>query len=125
MLKILQKDNSVVGADTYRDDTVSIPNAFRATLIHEINPNKVGTNNQVTVKNLNPVVVTIDGVSTAADTFFMSTKFSSLQHITNPVEREACWKNHMAYLMAAKPFILDGILPDNAITLLPADLAKY
>lgn len=113
MLKILQKDNDVVGADIYRDDNVAIPNAFRTTLHHEINPNKLGTNNQVTVKCLVPVVQTVDGVMSSKNQFFASFKFASLQHITNDVEREKCYNDIVAYITkpAVKAAILTGTLP--------------
>lgn len=114
-LQILQKDNSIVGTDMYRSTDASIANAFRPTLSHAINPNSLGTNNQVTIKSVVPVVVNNEGVASSTNQYFCSLKFSSLQHITNDAERELAFDNLIEYATKAKAWILSGTLPDEPI----------
>lgn len=116
-LLILSKDNDLLGTDKYRDTTKTIPMAFRATIDMSVNQNSTATNNNVSVRSVHPVVKDISGVTTSSDSFLAVTKFSSLQHITNDVERAACFDNHVAFLLAARSSILDGQLPDEPVVL--------
>lgn len=116
-LLILSKDNDLLGTDKYRDTTKTIPMAYRATIDMSVNQNSTATNNNVTVRSVNPVVKEVAGVTTSQDSFLMVTKFSSLQHITNDTERAACFDKHVAFLLAARASILDGQLPDAPIVL--------
>lgn len=114
-LVILSKDTDLLGTDRYRDSDKAIPMAFRATIDMTVNPNSSNTNNQVTIKSVQPVVNTVEGVTTSKDSFLMVTKFSSLQHITNEAERERVFDNHLRFLIASKQSILDGQLPSTAV----------
>lgn len=116
-IKILSKDNDLVGTDKYRDDTKSVPLAYRHTIDMSVNPNASGTNNMVTVKSTLPVPAIVDGRATSNDAFTVSTKFSSLQHITNDVERAAVLTKHIEFLTKAKDAMLDGQLPDEPIVM--------
>ena len=116
-LLILSKDTDLLGTDRYRDSDKAIPMAFRATIDMTVNPNSSGTNNQVTVKSVQPVINTVDGIATSKDSFLVVTKFSSLQHITNDAERERVFDNHLRFLISAKQSILDGQLPSTAVVI--------
>lgn len=116
-LVILSKDTDLLGTDRYRDSDKTIPMAFRATIDMTVNPNASNTNNQVTIKSVQPVVNTVQGVVTSKDSFLMVTKFSSLQHITNDAERERIFDNHLRFLIASKQSILDGQLPSQAVVI--------
>lgn len=122
MIKILSKDNDLLGTDLYRDDNKAIPMAFRPTITHSVNKSASGTNNQVTVKSLHPVLVAIAGVTTADDSFLVVTKFSALQHIVNDDERAAAFDNHVKFLIKARQAILDGELPDAPVVVPTAGL---
>lgn len=117
MIKILSKDTDLIGTDKYRDDTKSIPLAFRHTVDMSVNPNASGTNNMVTVKSNLPLVVTVDGRSQSSDSFLMTTKFSALQHVTDDAARASIFDKHIEFLTKSKAAILDGQLPDNAIVM--------
>lgn len=117
-IKILSKDTDCFGMDTYRDDNVTIPLAFRPTLTHEVNPNASGTNNQVTIRVRVPVVTTLNGVTTSTNRFEFIGKFTALQAVTSDVERMRCLDIAIEYLNAAKASIVNGILPVTAVALI-------
>lgn len=123
-LLILSKDNDLFGTDRYRDNNKTVPMAHRATIDMSVNPNASGTNNQVTIKSLEPVIRTIDGVVSSDDSFLVVTKFSSLQHITNDAERERAFDNHLRFLITGKQAILDGQLPDAPVVIPTTGLVK-
>lgn len=119
MIKILSKDNDLIGTDTYRDDTKAIPLAYRHTIAMSINPNASGSNNMVTVKSVRPVVITAaDGKVSSSDSFLGTFKFSALQHVTNDVERALCYDKLLEFLKlpAVRTAILDGQLTDEPVT---------
>lgn len=111
-IKILSKDNDLIGTDKYRDDAKVLPMAYRPTIDNSVTQNAKGTNNSVTIKSVTPVVVTANGVTSSADSFLMVTKFSSLQHITNDAEREQCYDDHVRMLILNRSANLYGQLPD-------------
>lgn len=115
--KSISKDVDVIGTDKYRVEDLTIPQAYRASTQMSISVNKVSTNNNVTIRDVTPVVNVIDGKHMSSDSFIMTTKFTSLQHITNDVEREATFDRHMAVLVAAKAAILKGELPSTPIVI--------
>lgn len=113
MIKILSKDNSPYGKDFYRDTNATVPAAFRATHDHSCDMNKSGTNSNVNVRTLVPVVHSIDGRSASANSFSTRTYFNSLQHITSDVERAKSFDEHVKFLILARGDILAGTLPDE------------
>lgn len=118
-LAILSKDNDLLGTDKYRETDKTVPMAYRPTVEMSVNANASGTNNNVTVKSTFPVVTTVNGVTTSKDSFLMVSKFSSLQHITNDVERAKAFDDHIKFLGKARASILDGQLPDAPVVMTP------
>lgn len=118
MMNIIAKQQDLLGTDKYRDDSnASVPMAYRPTTEHTVSSNPRGTSNMSTVRTVVPVVITVDGVTSSQNQFPMTTKFASLQAITNDVEREKAFDSHMAFLTAAKTDILAGRLPVQAYIL--------
>lgn len=119
MIKIISKDNDILGTDKYRDDDATIPLAYRQTMELSVSPNASGTNHNVSLKTVVPVVNTIDGVTVSNDSFLAVTKFSALQHITNDTERAAAYDKHVAFLSNAevREAFLNGQLTDEPVTI--------
>lgn len=115
-LAILSKDIDVLGIDKYRDTSPSKPMAFRPSLEMSVNQNSTGTNNNVSVRSIYPLIKDVNGVTTSTDSFLMTTKFSALQHVTNDVERAEIYDDHLEFLTKARTAILFGELPKVAIT---------
>lgn len=85
--------------------------AFRPVVEMTAVPNPRQTSNTMTVRSIHPLVVNVDGVTKSNDSFVMTTKFTSLQHVTNDTERAAIFDSHIAFLLAARASILEGRLP--------------
>lgn len=118
-IKILSKDNSPYGKDTYRDTDGTIPAAFRATHVHSTDMNKSGTNSNVNIRTLVPVLDNIEGRVSSTNAFSARTYFTSLQHITSEVERAKAFDEHLKMLVLGRDSILAGILPDEPIDTAP------
>lgn len=114
ILSILSKETDVVGTDKFRANDAAIPMAYRAHAEVTMNPNADGSNIQATVMTAKPVVVTVNGVPTVPGTFRMTTKFNSLQTITNDAERIAVIDAHVEMLVALKQNLANGMLPSTA-----------
>lgn len=111
---ILSKQNDVIGTDKYRVNTAGVPNGFKPRIDMSCMPNPRGTSNTMTVRSEAPIVQEVDGVQTSSDMFLMTTKFTSLQHVTSDALRAEIFDNHLAFLQAAREDILQGRLPLNA-----------
>lgn len=117
-LSILSKEQDVVGTDKYRANDPAIPMAFRASASMTINPNADGSNHQVTVQTVKPIVKTdtTNGVTSSPAAFRMTTKFNALQDRTDTVARTKCIEAHIEALTLLKSQIADGMLPTTAPT---------
>lgn len=118
----LSKQTDTVGIDRLRDETPGTPLAFRPTVTHTVQANASGSSNSVLVRVAVPCVLTVEGVTTAADTFLATSKFTSLQKITNDAERAKAYDDHIRYLIATRESNLLGQLPN---TTLPANWSTF
>lgn len=118
----LSKQTDTVGVDRLRDEKSGTPLAYRPTVTHTVQPNASGSSNSVLVRVSVPCVLTVDGVTTATDTFLASSKFTSLQKITNDEERAQAYDDHIRYLIATRESNLLGQLPNET---LPANWSTF
>lgn len=118
----LSKQTDTVGIDRLRDETSGVPLAYRPTVTHTVQANASGSSNSVLVRVAVPCVMTVDGVTAANDTFLASSKFTSLQKITNDVERAKAYDDHIRYLIATRESNLLGQLPNTS---LPANWSAF
>ena len=117
-LTLLSKEQDVIGTDKYRANDPAIPMAFRASATMTVNPNADGSNHQVTVQTVKPVVVTdtTNGITSSPASFRMTTKFNALQDRTDTAARTKCIEAHIEALTLLKAQIADGMLPTTAPT---------
>lgn len=118
----LSKETDTVGVNRLRDEINGVPLAYRPTVTHTVQANASGSSNSVLVRVAVPCVMTVDGVTTANDTFLATSKFTSLQKITNDAERAKAYDDHIRYLIATRSTNLLGQLPS---TTLPAKWSAF
>mgnify|MGYP001040302262 CR=1 FL=1 len=118
----LSKQTDTVGIDRLRDEISGTPLAYRPTVTHTVQANASGSSNSVLVRVAVPCVLTVDGVTSATDTFLATSKFTSLQKITNDAERAKAYDDHIRYLIATRGSNLLGQLPN---TPLPAKWSTF
>jgi len=116
-LTILSKQTDAIGQDTYRSEVESIPRAYRPMIFMSVAPNPRATSNSVQIRSVYPLLNVVDGITTSQNQFVMVTKFTSLQHVTNDVERAKIFDDHIAFLQQARASILEGRLPTTAVEL--------
>lgn len=110
---ILQKDNDQIGTDIWRDKNPLIPMAFRPTLTHVSRVNATATNNMQTVESLVPIVRLVNGLAVSTDAFKATFKFTALQHVVEDDAREQAFDALVAYLVANRDSIVNGIKPQS------------
>lgn len=119
---IISKQNDQLGTDTYRVEDANVPTGFRETTKLTIaestrkpSPGAAASRNS-TVVTERPIVRTVDGLTISTDKFVVNTKFTALQHITEPTARRAAFRNHIAFLIESETAIIEGNLPVSAVT---------
>ena len=70
----------------YRVEDTSIPPMFRRTLVLTAKPNSSGTNVNVAFKLVTPVVVTVNGVTSAPNRRVITGSFTSLQNVIDAAD---------------------------------------
>lgn len=115
MPKILSKDNSPFGKDYYRGSNPSIPLAYQETIVHDCAMNKSGTNSNVNIRTLVPVVDSIDGRTSSTNAFSMRTHYTALQHVVADEERNRAFQEHIKFLVLAETSMKVGTLPDEPL----------
>lgn len=105
---IVQKDNDQLGTDIWRDKNISVPMAYRPTVVHTSRANANGSNINQTIDSFVPLVRLVDGLSVSTDAFKATFKFSALQHVVNDEERAQAFDALLAYLTAHRSSIIAG-----------------
>lgn len=108
---IIQKDNDQLGTDIYRSKDLTIPMAYRPSIVHTSRVSANGNNLNQTVEAQVPLVRLVDGLTVSSDAFKASFKFSALQHVVNDAEREECFDALLTYLTVNKDDIINGRKP--------------
>ena len=119
----LSKETDTIGVNRLRDELPGVPMAYRPTVTHTVQANASGSSNSVLVRAAVPVVTTVAGVVSSVDTFLATSKFTSLQKITNDAERAKAYDDHIRFLIATRSTNLLGQLPSNAT--LPAKWSTF
>lgn len=114
--RCISKQPDLLGSDVYRADLEDVPNAFLPMVTHSVSKSPRGTSHSVNVRSVNPSIRNVDGIVTSSDQFLMTTKFTSLQHITDDATRAAIYDNHIAFLIASRDTNLAGELPVQPVT---------
>lgn len=115
-IAVWSQSTSPLGKSVYRFVGVSVPAQFVPTLSYEAKMNGSGTNTWVRVDTRHPILATVDGVTTETANFRMSTEFSALQNVLATTERERLFDEHVRFLLANKPGILNGNVTTAPIT---------
>lgn len=119
---IISKQTDQLGTDTYRVEDVNVPTGFRETTkltVAESNRKPspgIAASRNSTVVTERPIVRVVDGLTMSTDKFVVNTKFTALQHITEPAARKAAFRNHIAFLIESETAIIEGNLPVGAVT---------
>lgn len=108
---IIQKDNDQLGTDIYRSKDLTIPMAYRPSIVHTSRMSANGNNLNQTIETQVPLVRLVDGLTVSSDAFKASFKFSALQHVVNDAEREECFDALLKYLTVNKADIINGRKP--------------
>lgn len=108
---VISKQTDALGTNRLRDDVSGTPMAFRQTIDHTVQQNSDGSSNSVLVRVKAPSLRTVDGVVTSTDSFLATSKFTSLQKITDDVLRAKTYDDHIRYLIATRAANLTGMLP--------------
>lgn len=108
---IVQKDNDQLGTDIWRSKDVTIPMAYRPTVVHVSRASANGNNLNQTIEAQVPLVRVVDGLAVSTDAFKATFKFSSLQHVVNDEEREEAFDALITYLSKNKDDIINGRKP--------------
>lgn len=115
-LAIWSSSPSPLGTSIYRFVGISAPAQFMPTLKYEASMNKSGTNTWVRVDTRYPLLATVDGVITETDQLRMYSEFSALQNVVAATERERLFDEHVRFLLANKPGIINGNVTTTPIT---------
>lgn len=115
-VSVYSQSPSPLGKSVYHFAGVSVPKQFVPTLVYEAKLNGTQTNTWVRVDTRYPILSTVDGVTTRQNEFKMYTEYSSLNSVLSTAERERVFDEHVRFLLANRPGIINGNLTTAAVT---------
>lgn len=107
-ISVYSESSSPLGTSIYRFDGVNVPAQFIPTLLFSATQNKAGTNVNMRIRIEFPLVVTVDGITSAPNKFVCNLDFTALQSVTNSAERTRVLDELIAFLTANKARIASG-----------------
>lgn len=102
---------SVVGTTAiWRKEDTTLPPLYRPTIKLVVKPNSTGTNVNMTLKSVTPIVSTVNGVTVSTNSRVLTVSYTALQNVvdsSNGADIDAM----IAALTALKQSLVQGRLP--------------